>query len=171
VAIMENGMNEMQDMKSRIVSEVETYVKSEYELARLQIIDKASHLVGSLLLVICIILIAFAVMASCAVAAVVALAQVVPTWLACLIVGVAYLLLIPILVVFAQGLFVNPIVKKLSGIRNCQELKCETLRAEGHAAVQRERMGFHVRAIQETFNRYSQLASMAWNFVRRLFKK
>jgi len=168
---MENETNELQDKKEQILSEIETYVRSEYEAARLRAIDNVSRIVGSLLLTICLILIAFAVLTFCAAAVVSALAQCIPTWAACLIVGAVYLLLVPVIAACSKPLFIDPIVNKLSGIKNIEELKCETLRAEGRAAVQRERMSGHLRFAQTMYNHYSQLAQTAWNVFRSLFRK
>jgi hypothetical protein len=168
---MDKQLNDLQDTKEQILSEAETFVKAEYELARLQVIDSTSRVVGSLLLTICLILIAFAVLSFCAYAAVFALAQCVPTWAACLIVGAFYLLLIPLLVACSKALFVDPIVRKLSGLKNSEELKYETLRAEGRAAVQRERMNGHVRFAQSLYNHYVNLVQTAWSTIRSLFKK
>jgi len=111
------------------------------------------------------------VLSFCAYAAVFALAQCVPTWAACLIVGAFYLLLIPLLVACSKALFVDPIVRKLSGLKNSEELKYETLRAEGRAAVQRERMNGHVRFAQSLYNHYVNLVQTAWSTIRSLFKK
>lgn len=164
-------MNDLKEKQAQILSEVETFAKAEYEVARLKVIENASQIVGTLLLTICLILIAFAVLAFCAAAAVLALAQCLPAWAACLIVGAVYLLLIPILIACSKPLFVNPLVNKLSGIKNVEELKYETLRAEGRAAVQRERMSGYVRFAEAIINHYTQLAQTAWNAVRSLFKK
>jgi len=161
----------MQDQKNEILSEVENYAKAEYEFARLQLVDHTSRLVGALLLIICLILIAFAVLAFCAAAAVVALAQCVPTWAACLIVGGVYLLLIPLLIACSRVLFVDPIVRKLSGLKNSEALKFETLRAEGRVGVQRERLNGRVRMVQLIYNQYVQLAKTIWNTIRGLFSK
>ena len=168
---MEKDMKDLQDKKEQILSEVENYAKAEYELARLQVIDNTSRVVGALLLTICLILIAFAVLAFCAAAAVVALAQYVPTWAACLIVGAVYLLLIPLLIACSKQLCTDPIVSKLSGLKNSEELKYATLRAEGRAAVQRERMNGHVRFAQAMYDHYAQLAQTAWSPIRSLFRK
>jgi hypothetical protein len=168
---MDKQMNDLQDKKEQILSEVETFAKAEYEVARLKMIDNTSRVVGALLLTICLILIAFAVLAFCAAAAVVALAQCVPTWAACLIVGAVYLLLIPLLIACSKQLFIDPIVNKLSGLKNSEELKYETLRAEGQAAVQRERMNGHVRFAQAMYYHYSQLAQTVWTTIRSLFSK
>ncbi len=164
-------MNEWKEKKDEILSEVETFAKAEYEVARLKAVDNASSVVGALLLTICLILVAFAVLAFCAVAAVLALAQCVPAWAACLIVGAFYLLLIPVLIACSKQLFIDPIIRKLSGLKNAEELKYESLRAEGRAAVQRERLNGHVRFAQAMYNHYSQLAQTAWNVIRSLFNK
>ena len=143
-------------MKLQILPDVEAFAKAEYDVIRLKVIDKVSHLVGALLLTICLILVGFAVLTFGAAAAVFALAQCMPLWASCLIIGGVYLLLIPILLIVSTALFVNPIIRKLSGIKNEQELKYETIRAEGEAAVQRERM----KAVQTV-----------WATIRNLFVK
>ena len=143
-------------MKLQILPDVEAFAKAEYDVIRLKVIDKVSHLVGALLLTICLILVGFAVLTFGAAAAVFALAQCMPLWASCLIIGGVYLVLIPVLLIVSTALFVNPIIRKLSGIKNEQELKCETIRAECEAAVQRERM----KAVQTV-----------WSTIRNLFVK
>ena len=143
-------------MNLQILPDIEAFAKAEYDVARLKVIDKVSHLVGALLLLICLILIAFTVLTFGAAAAVFALAQCMPLWASCLIIGAVYLLLIPILLIAGTVLFVNPIIRKLSGIRNEQELKYETIRAEGELALQRERM---------------KVVQTVWSTLRSIFSK
>lgn len=143
-------------MNLQILPDIEAFAKAEYDVARLKVIDKVSHLVGALLLIICLILIAFTVLTFGAAAAVFALAQCMPLWASCLIIGAVYLLLIPILLIAGTVLFVNPIIRKLSGIRNEQELKYETIRAEGELALQRERM---------------KVVQTVWSTLRSIFSK
>lgn len=157
---MENEMKGLPDKKEVILSEVETFAKAEYDVARLRMIDKISRVLGSFLLSICLILIAFAVLSFCAAAAVFALAQCMPTWAACLLVGAVYLLLIPVMFACSKAMFINPIVNKLSGLKDLEDLKCETVRAEGRAALHRERMNERIRFVRTI-----------WNIIRRLFKK
>ncbi len=152
-------------------NDVKELAKAEYEVARLRVIDQVSRLIGSLLLSICLILVVFAVLAFCAAAAVVALAQCVPTWAACLIVGAVYFLLIPVLIACYKVLFINPLIRKMSGMKNAEELKMETLRAEGHAAVQLERITGRIRLAKAVYEQSVQLGHMVWNLVRGLFKK
>ena len=164
-------MKELQEQKEQILADVESLAKAEYEVARLQIAKNISYAVGSLLLTICLILIAFAVLAFCAVAAVLALSQCVPAWAACLIVGAFYFLLIPVLYACHKALFINPIVRKLTGLKDCEQLAFETLRAEGNAAVQRERIHGYVRFVKAVYAHSAQLLQAAWNVIRSLFKK
>ena len=168
---MENEKNEMQEQKELIRSEVENFAKAHYDVLRLRLIGNASHLIGSLLLTLCIILLSFAVLSFCAAAAVVALSICLPVWAACLIVGAFYLLLIFVLAACSKVLFVNPIVRKLSGLKNSEELKCELLRAEGRAAVQRERVTGRLQLLRSLYSYYSKVAQTAWAAIARLFKK
>jgi len=62
-------------------------------------------------------------------------------------------------------------VRSLSGLKNSEELKYETLRAEGRAAVQRERINGYVRYTQAIYNYYAQLVKTAWSAIRSMFSK
>ena len=168
---MDKKANELQDNKEGLLSEVESYAKAEYELARLRIVDYAGRIVSVFLLAICILFIVFAVLALCAAAAVSVLAQFMHTWAACLIVGGAYLLLIPLLVIGSKWFFVNPVVRKLSGIKNVEELKYATIRAEGRVAVHRERITHHVKIAQMVFDRVVGLMGSLWDTIIGIFKK
>ena len=168
---MEKEKKELEEAKDQLVTEVENFAKAEYELARLWAVEKMSNVVGSLLLTISLILVAFAVLAFCAAAAVIALSQCVPAWAACLIVGAFYFILIPLLCACRKVLFVKPIVRAMSGLKNGEELKFETLRAEGRAAVQRERMSGRIRFAKAMYSYYTSLASSAWGFIKGLFSK
>lgn len=144
---MENEQKQTTEQR-QLPSEVEQLAKAKYEVVRLRTIEKVSHMIGKLFLTLCIILIAFAVLAFGAVAAVIALSQCVPAWAACLIVGAVYLLLIPILAACIKPLFVNPVVKLLSGLKNLEELRYEIVRAESKAAIHQERLSGVIRLFQ-----------------------
>ena len=49
--------------------------------------------------------------------------------------------------------------------------KAKALRAEGRAAVQRERLNGYVRFAKAMYDHYVNLAQTAWNFIRGLFRK
>lgn len=163
--------NEWQEQKNELLAEVKTYAKAEYDLVRLRAVEKISYVLGSLLLSLCLILVAFALLAFLAVAAVFILANYMPAWAACLITGAFYLILIPILLLCSKPLFINPIINKLSGCKDTHELECETVRAEGRVALHRERMSGRVRFVQEMYNYYTHLVQSGWSFIRKLFKK
>ena len=167
---MENEFKSMPDNKEPILDEAKSFAKAQYNVAKLQIIDKVSRLFGSLLLTLCLILIAFAVLTFCAAAAVSALAQCMPTWAACLIVGAIYLLLIPLLLACSKSLFTNPIVHKLSGFKNLDELQCETIRAEGQVALRQERLNGRLRFARDTYHYYSQLVKTIWRVVKTAWR-
>ena len=162
---------EWQEQKNELLAEVKTYAKAEYGLVRLRAVEKLSTIIGSLLLTLCLILVAFALFAFIAVAVVFLLSNYMPAWVACLIMGAVYLILVPVLILCSKPLFINPIIKKMSGCKDTHELECETLRAEGHVALHRERMSGRVRFVQEMYNYYAYLAQTGWKFIRNLFKK
>ena len=162
---------DLQEKKEILLQDVENYARSQCEVLRLKAVEVTGRVVGSILLTVCLILIAFAVLAFLAMAAVFALSQCVPTWAACLIVAGVYVLLIPIVVALSKVLFVNMLIKKLSGIRNREELKFQTLRAEGQAAVQQERINGHVRSAQQIVEHYTHLVENVWSLIRKIFRK
>lgn len=168
---MENEMNEQKEPKTSLMSDVENLAKAEYEVARLRVIENVSRMVGFLLLAICLILVVFAVLSFCAAAAVFALAQYMPAWAACLVIGALYLVAIPILIIGSKQLFVNPIIRKMSGLKNYAELKYEALRAEGQAAIMKERINSGVRLAEMIINYGSMLMQTAWNTILHLFSK
>ena len=50
---MKEELKELQEKKEQVRSEVESYAKAEYEVARLRLIGSASHVIGSLMLRCC----------------------------------------------------------------------------------------------------------------------
>lgn len=163
--------NELQEKKDILLQDVENYARSEAEVLRLKAVATVGSIAGSVLMGLCLILIAFAVLACLALAAVFALSQCVPTWAACLIVGGVYVLLIPVVIVLCKVLFVNMLVKKMSGVRNREELRYETLRAEGQAAVQQERVSGHIRSARQMITQYIRMVDRVWRIFRKLFRR
>lgn len=168
---MEKETNQFQEEKEQIIREVSDYAQAEGEVVRLKLIDKFSQVVGRLLLTVCLVLIAFAMLAFCAVAAVVALSQCMPLWAASLIIAGLYLLLIPVVLIGSKALFVNPIIRNLSGKKHVEELRYETLRAEGQAGVLRERLSGRVRFAVSHVTHYVEMATSVWKTVSGLFRK
>ena len=147
-------------MEKPILSDVQKFAKAEYDIVRYRLVDYISRMVGALFMAISLLLIVFAILTFGAGAAVFALAQCMPTWAACLIIGGVFVILVPVVIFGSTLLFVNPIVRKLSGIKNAEQLQLETLKAEGEVAVQKERISSHFRYITDL-----------WTTITRLFRK
>lgn len=162
---------ELEETKEVLRQDVENYARSQAEVLRLKAVAVVGNVIGSVLLALCLILITFAVLACLALAAVFALSQCVPTWAACLIVGGIYLLLIPVVIYLSKVIFVNVVIKKMSGLRTMEDLKYETLRAEGQAAVQQERIDGHLRSARQAIMQYTRMAGKVWSILRKLFGK
>ena len=146
-------------MEKPILSDIEKLAKAEYDIVRFHVVDYVSRMVGALFLAISILLIVFAILAFGAGAAVFALAQCMPTWAACLIIGGVFVILVPVVILGSTILFVNPVVRKLSGLKNSEQLQMETIKAEGQVAVQKERISSHFHFITD-----------AWLALTRLFR-
>lgn len=147
-------------MENPILSDIEKLAKAEYDIVRYRLVDYVSRMVGALFLAICLLLIVFAILTFGAGAAVFALAQCMPTWAACLIIGAVFVILIPVVILGSTVLFVNPIVRKLSGMKSAEQLQMEKLKAEGEAAVRKERIS----------SQFSRIADL-WTTITWLFRK
>jgi len=168
---MENEKDLFREAKEQLLEEVGSYANAEYEYSRLRVVDYVSRLAGTVLLAVGLILIAFAVLSFCAAAAVFALAMYMPAWAACLIVAACYILLIPVLVICSKTLFRNLVIRRMSGLKNREALRLETIRAEGNAALRRERLNGRLLIVQALYSRLAQWGTTIKDLFRGLFRK
>jgi len=168
---MENEKDLFREAKEQLLEEVGSYANAEYEYSRLRVVDYVSRLAGTVLLAVGLILIAFAVLSFCAAAAVFALAMYMPAWAACLIVAACYILLIPVLVICSKTLFRNLVIRRMSGLKNREALRLETIRAEGNAALRRERLNGRLLIVQALYSRLAQWGTTIKDLLSGLFRK
>lgn len=155
--------------KSQVLTEVQSYVKSEYDIVRLKVTKRASLISGALLLIICVLFLAFLMIVSLAVGGTLALLEVMPAWAVFLIMGAIFMVLIAVLLLCSKLIFVNPIVRVLSDNQSLDDLETESLRAEGNAALQRERLNNRVNAVQTAIDEYTQVFNLVVKLIRRFF--
>ena len=108
------SMDESQHDK--LLADCKSYLRTRYDLLRLSLLDKLSRILGLVLLALVVVLLLFAFLAFAALALVFVLAQWVPMWGACLIIGGVYLLLLVLAIAFRKQWFVNPLIGTLSAI-------------------------------------------------------
>lgn len=152
---------------SQILTEVQSYVKSEYDIVRLKATKRASLIAGAFLLIICVLFLAFLMIVSLAVGGTLALLEIMPAWAVFLIMGVIFLVMIAVLLLCSNLIFVNPIVRVLSDNKSLDDLNTAALRAEGNAALQREKLGNRVHAVQTAIDEYTQVINLVIRVIRR----
>ena len=155
--------------KSQVLTEVQSYVKSEYDIVRLKATKRASLISGAVLLIICVLFLAAIMVVFFAVGGTLALLECMPAWAVCLIMGGIVMIVIALLLLCSKFIFVNPIVRVLSDNNGIDELETEALRAEGNANLQRERLNNRVNAVQTAIDEYTQVLNLVVKFVRRFF--
>ena len=159
----------MENEGSPVLNEAQTYIKSQYDILRLQATKKASLIGGSILLAICVLFLAFMVVILLAIGGTYVLAQYMPTWAAFLTMAGVFLFLIVLLILCKKALFVNPIVRGLSEHKNLNELDKEMLRAEGRATLMRELLANRAHAVQTAIDEYIRLIRLGIKLIRRFF--
>lgn len=100
----------------KLLAEGKAYLNTRYDLLRLSLLEKLSRIFGLVLVVLVSILLVFTMLAFVALALVFVLAQWMPMWAACLIMGAVFLLQLIATIVFRKRLFINPVVSALSAI-------------------------------------------------------
>lgn len=109
----------------KLIAECKAYLNTRYDLLRLSLLEKLSRIFGLVLMAMVSILLVFTMLAFVALALVFVLAQWVPMWAACLIMGGVFLLQLILAVVFRKRLFINPVVGALSAILFAQDDQTE----------------------------------------------
>jgi hypothetical protein len=155
--------------KNQVLTEVQSYLQSEYDIARLKVTRRAGILSGSLLMVICVLFLAFLMIIALAVGGTLGLMEIMPAWAVFLVMGGIFLLLIVALLLCRKYIFVNPMVKALSDSNSLDELEREAVRAEGNAALQRERLGNRVTAVQTAIDDYTRMFHLLVRMISRFF--
>ena len=109
----------------KLIAECKAYLSTRYDLLRLSLLEKLSRIFGLVLMALVSILLVFTMLAFVTLALVFVLAQWVPMWAACLIMGGVFLLQLILAIVFRKRLFINPVVGALSAILFAQDDQTE----------------------------------------------
>lgn len=110
--LMEPKSNQYQ----QLFSDSKSYLKTRYDLLRLELLDKLSLILGILIAVIVALFLAFAAIAYLSVALVGWMSLYLPIWASCCILGGVFLVVFAVLWYCRQAVFINPFIKLLSGI-------------------------------------------------------
>ena len=100
----------------QLLSDTRSYLKTQFDLLRLNLLEKLSRIIGLILFALVAILLVFAIFGFSAVAVAFVLAQWLPLWASFLIIGGVFLLALILAIAFRKQWFINPIVCALSAI-------------------------------------------------------
>lgn len=163
-------------MKNEFVNELKSEV-TEYgtaltEAGKLRIISVVSRLLGLFLLLFTIMLLVLFALSLGAVAIIHALSNHMPIWMAALILGAFYLVLIALTVVFRKQLFIHPFIHTMTkDVKTEEELEKKTMEADHQAQLQRVRIENRVDNATREFNFYMGFGLRLWNFIKSKFHK
>lgn len=100
----------------QLLKDCEEYLRTRYDLLRLELLDKLSQIIGLLVLIIVASFLVMGAVAYFSVALVHVLSQVMSVSLACIILGVLLLCILLILYKQREKIFIDPFVKILSSL-------------------------------------------------------
>jgi len=100
----------------KLLDDTKEYLNSRYDLLRLELLEKLSRIIGLIVLALVVVLLVFGALAFFGMALMFLLSKVVPLTVSCCILGVVFLLVIALAVLFKERWFINPVVKSLSKI-------------------------------------------------------
>ncbi len=104
----------MKEDYKKLIEDSKSYLQTRYDLARLELLDKTSKILGIFILIIVALLVLFTAIAYFSVALVHLMSQCMPVSAACCILGGVMLIVLLVLYLLRRPLFINPFVKLLS---------------------------------------------------------
>ncbi|MBQ9704644.1 MAG: phage holin family protein [Paludibacteraceae bacterium] len=104
------------DEYKQLLEDSKAYLRTRYDLLRLELLDKLSLILGLLVLIIVLLVVGMGAIAYFSVALVGWLSTVMSTPAACCLLGGVLVAVVAVLWLCRQQLFINPFVKLLSGI-------------------------------------------------------
>lgn len=106
-------MNEKSDYK-QLLDDAKSYVKTHYDLLRLELLDKLSLVLGCVLLLLVMLFLGFAAIAYLSVMTVMLLSKVLPTAAVCAILCAVFVIAAVIIYALRDKIFYNPLIRWLS---------------------------------------------------------
>jgi hypothetical protein len=156
----------MKDFYNQLVSDIQAYLKTQYQLLQVRSVEQTSRLIGLIITIFAITAIVVVGLIFFAIALAAWLEQWLPMWASYLIIAGA-MGLIALAVYWGRRLwFVRPIEKHLSEVvmDNPASLKQQKQAVENQAAMQRELLERDVAEIQRDWSQVQQI----WQMIRGL---
>ena len=156
----------MKDFYNQLVSDIQAYLKTQYQLLQMRSVEQTSRLIGLIITIFAITAIVVVGLIFFAIALAAWLEQWLPMWASYLIIAGA-MGLIALAVYWGRRLwFVRPIERHLSEVvmDNPASLKQQKQAVENQAAMQRELLERDVAEIQRDWSQVQQI----WQMIRGL---
>ena len=106
-------MNDKSDYK-QLLDDAKSYVKTHYDLLRLELLDKLSLVLGCVLLILVMLFLGFAAIAYLSVMTVMLLSRVLPTAAVCAILCAVFVVAAVVIYALRDKIFYNPMIRWLS---------------------------------------------------------
>ncbi|MBR3647914.1 MAG: phage holin family protein [Paludibacteraceae bacterium] len=106
---------------NKLLNDAKSYLGAQYDLLRLELLDKMSRIIGLIIMALVIVLLVFGAFAFFGMALVFLLSQVMELSTSCCILGGIFILIIALAYAFRNYLFINPVVGQLSKILFAEE--------------------------------------------------
>ena len=158
----------MKDLYNQLLTDIQAYMKSQFQLLQLRSIEQASQLLGLIIALFSIVAIVVVGLIFLAIALAAWLEQWLPMWASYLVIAGA-MLLIALGVLWGRRLwFVRPIEKHLSEVvmDNPQPLKQQKQSLENQFSMQRKLLE---RDMQDVRRNWAQMQRL-WQMFQELFR-
>lgn len=100
----------------QLLDDTKSYLNSRYDLIKLELLEKLSHIIGLIVLALVVVLLVFGAFAFFGMALIFLLSKVMPLTISCCILGAIFLFVIALAILFKEYWFINPVVAQLSKI-------------------------------------------------------
>ena len=152
----------MKDFYNQLLTDIQGYIKTQYQLLQVRSIEQTSQLLGLIIALFAITAIVVIGLIFLAIALAAWLEQWLPMWASYLVIAGA-MLLIALGVLWGRRLwFIRPIERHLSEVilENPQSLKQQKQSLENQSAMQRELLERDIAEIRRDWSRVQQLFSL-----------
>ena len=157
----------MKDLYNQLLTDIQAYMKSQFQLLQLRSIEQTSQLLGLIIALFSIVAIVVVGLIFLAIALAAWLEQWLPMWASYLVIAGA-MLLIALGVFWGRRLwFIRPIERHLSAVvmDNPKSLKQQKQSLENQSAMQRELLERDVAEIRRDWAQVQQI----WQMIQGLF--